>query len=65
MVCIKQYRLFKKLPDEEQQQATRYRHPQRLQSFIASRLLLRRCLSLHENRDLEWRFLRQINVNIR
>lgn len=48
-----------KLPDEEQQQATRYHHPQRLQSFIASRLLLRRCLSLHENRDLEWRFLRQ------
>jgi 4'-phosphopantetheinyl transferase len=47
-----------KLPDEEQQQATRYRHPQRLQSFIASRLLLRRCLSLHENREREWRFLR-------
>ena len=47
-----------KLPDEEQQQATRYLHPQRLQSFIASRLLLRRCLSLHENRELEWHFLR-------
>ena len=47
-----------KLPDEEQQQATRYQHPQRLQSFIASRLLLRRCLSLHENQAREWRFLR-------
>ncbi len=45
-----------KLPVDEQQYAQRYSHPQRLRSFIASRLLLRRCLSLHHQQSLDWRF---------
>lgn len=49
---------LKKLPYSEQQEALRYSHPERLRSFIASRLLLRHSLSLHENRHLVWQFLR-------
>ncbi|HQV22371.1 MAG: 4'-phosphopantetheinyl transferase superfamily protein [Moraxellaceae bacterium] len=45
------------LPIQEQQYAQRYAHPQRLRSFIASRLLLRRCLSLYHQQSLDWRFL--------
>lgn len=49
-----------KLPPIEQQQAAAYQHPHRLRSFIASRLLIRRCLSQHEDRDTLWR-LSKIN----
>lgn len=45
------------LPNADQQRASRYRHPMRLQSFVASRLLLRRALSTlgHLAPDA-WRF---------
>lgn len=49
---------LKKLPYNEQQEAVRYTHPERLRSFIASRLLLRRSLDRHENCPVNWQFLR-------
>lgn len=49
------------LAEEDRQQAARYRHPERLRSFVASRWLLRQALTGSEGRDANWRFGRQHN----